>query len=95
MAPLDVLRLIAVNPAAMGYLDDASCVLEHVSKRTGDGADDARLDTCPCHRQADLNADNPDERPRELGEGHYVSSPRHTIADLVRDAVAADNDQEA
>lgn len=73
-----VLQLLAANPAVMGYLDSGPCTLEHVSKHVADGADE-RLDTCPCDRAGEGPA---------LGEGHYVSSPRHTIGDLVRDAAA-------
>ena len=79
----DVLRVLADSPVVMGLLDSGPCVLEHVSMRDRKGAD-KRLDSCPCARAL---AD--DEDPGELGGGQYVSSPRHTLADLVRDVVGS------
>ena len=85
----EVLEMIAANPAVMGMLDSGPCTLEHVTERVADGPDERR-DACPCDRSApapDPRTDDPNERLRELGGGHYVSSERHTIGDLVRDAV--------
>lgn len=87
-----VIQLIANNPAVMGFLDSGPCTLEHVSERVTDGAD-VRHDSCPCDRQSgspDTRTDDPAEKLRELGGGQYVSSERHTIGDLVRDAAGAD-----
>jgi hypothetical protein len=84
-----VLQVIAGNVAAMGYLDSGPCTIEHVSQRAKDGPD-ARLDDCPCGRDADPpdpRTDDPAEKLRELGGGQYVSSQRHTVGDLVRDAL--------
>lgn len=84
-----VLNVIADNAAAMGYLDSGPCTVEHVSQRVSDGPD-VRLDTCPCARTVDApdaRTDDPAEKLRELGGGQYVSSERHTIADLVRDVL--------
>lgn len=86
---LDVLKAIEANAAAMSYLDSGPCTIEHVSQRVTDGPD-VRLDTCPCGRTVDApdpRTDDPAERLRELGGGQYVSSARHTIGDLVRDAL--------
>ncbi len=84
----DVLRLIAEHPHVMGTLDSGTCAIEHVSERNADGAD-KRLDACPCDRKfakGDLAAMGEAERKLlELGEGQYISSPRHTLGDLVRD----------
>jgi hypothetical protein len=85
----DILQLVAGNAAAMSYLDSGPCVLEHVSQRAADGPD-VRLDACPCERTAeppDPRTDDPAEKVRELGGGQYVSSERHTIGDLVRNAL--------
>lgn len=85
----EILQLLADNPAAMDLLDSGACVIEHVSKRVKDGPD-VRLDTCPCDRSIDPpdpRDDDPAEKVRELGGGQYVSSQRHTIGDLVRDAL--------
>ena len=81
MAAVDaaaVLALIARHDAVMQMLASEVCVIEHVSQRDPKGAD-ARLDACPCGREAVGGA--------ELGEGQYVSSERHSIADVVRDVV--------
>lgn len=91
LAAAEVLGLVAGNAAAMGYLDGGPCTVEHVSQRVTDGPD-VRRDGCPCDRvidPPDPRSDDPAERLRELGGGQYVSSPRHTIADLVRDALGA------
>jgi hypothetical protein len=77
LSPLQVLQVLADNPAVMSYLDAGPCTLEHVSRHVPDGADE-RLDTCPCERVAEGSP---------LGEGQYVSSERHTVGDLVRDAL--------
>jgi hypothetical protein len=74
-----VLRLLADSPVVMGLLDSGPCTLEHVSLRDKNGPD-RRLDGCPCDRTL-----AGDEDGAELGGGQYVSSPRHTLADLVRD----------
>jgi hypothetical protein len=74
----DVVAVLAANPAVMSFLDSGVCAIEHVSQRDSKGADE-RLDSCPCDREADDGA--------ELGGGQYVSSERHTIGDLVRDAM--------
>lgn len=84
-----VIKLLADNAAAMGYLDSGPCTVEHVSQRVTDGPD-VRLDSCPCDRAADApdpRTDDPAEKLRELGGGQYVSSARHTIGDLVRDVL--------
>ena len=84
----DVLKFLAGNPHVMGVLDGGACAIQHVSKRVTDGPDE-RLDDCPCDRKiapAEVLGDMSDaQRLRELGNGHYVSSPTHTLADLVRD----------
>lgn len=87
----DVLRVIAENPHVMGTLDGGACAIQHVSKRVVDGPDE-RLDTCPCDRTlppATVLSDTSDAaKLRELGNGQYVSSPTHTIGDLVRDVIS-------
>lgn len=75
----EVLAAIAGHDAVMQYLDAGVCVIEHVSLRNPDGRD-RRLDSCPCERGPD-----PDAPGAELGGGQYVSSARHTLADVVRD----------
>jgi hypothetical protein len=75
----EVLARIAANPAVMGYLDSGACAVEHVSTRSKKGAD-VRVDDCPCAREVTDGED-----VRELGGGHYISSPTHTLGDLVRD----------
>jgi hypothetical protein len=86
----DVLALIAKHPHVMGTLDSGTCAIEHVSRRIADGPDE-RIDTCPCERRITppevLSDTTEAQRLRELGGGQYVSSPRHTLGDLVRDAV--------
>ena len=77
--PSAVLAAIGRHNAVMQYLDSGICVIEHVSQRNPDGPD-RRLDSCPCDRGPD-----PDAPGAELGGGQYVSSPRHTLADVVRD----------
>lgn len=79
----DVLRLLAEHPHVMGTLDSGTCAIEHVSLRDPDGPD-KRLDSCPCGRVLAKG-----EAVPELGGGQYVSSPRHTLADLVRDVVGS------
>lgn len=75
----EVLAAIAGHDAVMQYLDSGVCVIEHVSLRDPAGAD-RRLDSCPCDRGL-----APDVPGAELGGGQYVSSTRHTLADVVRD----------
>lgn len=77
-----VLEVIARHDAVMQLLGSEVCAIEHVSVRNPDGPDD-RLDTCPCARGRDVE-------PIELGGGQYVSSARHTLADVVRDALGID-----
>lgn len=77
-----VLAAIRGHDAVMQYLDSGVCVIEHVSVRDPDGPD-RRLDSCPCAR-----ALAPGEAGQELGGGQYVSSARHTLADVVRDVVS-------
>lgn len=77
----EVLATIAGHDAVMQYLDSGVCVIEHVSLRDPAGPD-RRLDSCPCGRGPD-----PDAPGQELGGGQYVSSQRHTLADVVRDVV--------
>lgn len=79
----EVLAAIAGHDAVMQYLDSGVCVIEHVSVRDPDGPD-RRLDSCPCARVLD-----PGLAGQELGGGQYVSSARHTLADVVRDVVEA------
>lgn len=74
-----VLAAIAGHDAVMQYLDSGVCAIEHVSERNPTGAD-RRLDGCPCDRVLAAG-----EQAVELGGGQYVSSPRHTLADVVRD----------
>jgi hypothetical protein len=76
-----VLALLADSPVVMGVLDSGPCTLEHVSVRDPAGPD-ARVDSCPCGRVLASG-----EQPTELGGGQYVSSPRHTLGDLVRDVI--------
>lgn len=78
LTPADVLGAIRLHDAIMQHLDGYDCVIEHVSVRNPDGPDH-RLDSCPCDRGLDGAA------PAELGGGQYISSARHTLADLVRD----------
>ena len=77
-----VLAFIAGNAYVMGVLDAGPCALQHVTLHVVDGPD-ARVDACPCDRtnypQTELDL--------PLGGGQRVSSPTHTIADLVRDVV--------
>lgn len=86
--PRMVLEHLANSTAAMAALE--TCPVEHVSRRTVDGVGE-RLDDCPCARNIRppkvLSDMSPAQRLRELGDGRYVSSPRHTLADLVRDAL--------
>jgi hypothetical protein len=76
-----VLAAIAGHDAVMQYLDSGVCVIEHVSVRDPAGPD-RRLDSCPCARSL------PAGEGSELGGGQYVSSARHTLADVVRDVAA-------
>lgn len=84
----EVLKSLAANPHVMGTLDGGACAIQHVSRRVVDGPDE-RLDTCPCDRKlnpaAVLSDTTEAQRLRELGNGQYVSSPTHTLGDLVRD----------
>lgn len=83
----DVLRLLAGNAHVMGVLDAGPCVVQHVSRRVVDGPDE-RLDGCPCARNVhQLDDADSTARLRELGGGQYVSSPNHTLGDLVRDVI--------
>jgi len=76
----EVLAVLLASPVVMGMLDSGPCVIEHVSVRDPAGPD-KRTDPCPCDRGL------PDGEPAvELGGGHYVSSLRHTLGDLLRDA---------
>jgi hypothetical protein len=75
----DVLKLLTDSAFVMGVLDSGPATLEHVSVHNTDGPD-VRLDKCPCDRKLDKGVE-----PAQLGEGQYVSSPRHTLGDLVRD----------
>jgi hypothetical protein len=93
-----VLALVAAHPHVMGTLDSGACAIQHVSLRVADGADE-RLDSCPCDRRftadelaahAAAPAGSPEEAAAkllQLGGGQYVSSPTHTLGDLVRDVV--------
>lgn len=87
----DVLKAIAANAHAIGTLDGGPCAIQHVSRRNPEGPDE-RLDTCPCARTfaaGDVDAlAEPARKLLELGGGQYVSSPTHTLGDLVRDATA-------
>ncbi len=90
MTPQALLDVLASHSPAMQVLDSGACTVEHVSRRNPDGPDE-RLDNCPCGRSwapGEVDA-LPEEARRllELGGGQYVSSPRHTLADLVRDLV--------
>lgn len=82
-----VLAAVAAIDAVMQALDGH--VLQHVSLRNPDGAD-SRLDACPCHRGAETVA--ADEFV-ELGGGQYLSSGRHTLGDVVRDAVGTGDNE--
>jgi len=79
-SPEQVLAVIAAHDAVMDYLDSGVCVIQHVSLRNPDGPD-RRLDSCPCDRVLEPG----EPGGQELGGGQYVSSPRHTLADVVRD----------
>jgi hypothetical protein len=81
-----VLAFIADNPHVMGVLDAGPCALQHVTLHVVDGPDE-RVDTCPCDRTnyPDTGLDVP------LGGGQRISSPTHTIGDLVRDALPSDD----
>lgn len=84
-----VLRKVSTFDAGMHALDDpTSAVLQHVSLRVPDGAD-KRLDDCPCGRGLDTREDVVDPKEFELGGGQYLSSGRHTYADIVRDVTGA------
>jgi hypothetical protein len=74
-----VLAAIARHNAVMQLLDSDPCTIEHVSLRDPNGPD-RRIDLCPCGR-------GPDGVGAELGEGQYISSARHTLADVVRDVM--------
>jgi hypothetical protein len=80
-----VVAIVAASDAVMHALEVQ--VLQHVSLRNPDGAD-SRLDSCPCHRGPDTVEAG---ESVELGGGQYLSSGRHTLADVVRDAAGADN----
>lgn len=75
------LEAIRDHDAVMQYLDSGVCVVEHVSVRDPAGPD-RRLDSCPCDRGLE-----PGMTGAELGGGQYISSVRHTLADIVRDVV--------
>lgn len=82
----EVLAVIAAHGPIMSVMGSPStAVIQHVTKHTADG--DVRLDSCPCPRG--LETLPVDELGRavleQLGEGQYLSSARHTVADLVRD----------
>jgi hypothetical protein len=85
-----VLQQLADNPHVMGVLASGPCTIQHVSKRVDDGPDE-RADTCPCDRKfAKGETDglpDADRKLLDLGGGLYVSSPTHTYADLVSDAL--------
>lgn len=87
----DVLKALSAHAHVMGTLDGSPCAIQHVSRRRADGPDE-RLDACPCDRAfAAGEVEALDEAPRkllELGGGQYVSSPTHTLGDLVRDVTA-------
>jgi hypothetical protein len=83
-----VLAAIARHDHGMGALDDPSAaVLQHVSRHTDDG--EVREDSCPCSRGEETLSRDEIGRPvvQQLGEGLYLSSGRHTLADLVRDVI--------
>jgi hypothetical protein len=86
----EVLAVVAAHPHVMGTLDSGTCAIQHVSRRRKDGPDE-RLDGCPCGREfadGELDAlDEPTRKLLDLGGGQYVSSPLHTLGDLVRDVV--------
>jgi hypothetical protein len=75
--PLTVLKLLADSPVVMGFLDSGPCRVLHVAVRNPEGPD-ARLDPCPCARST-VGAD--------LGEGQYLASGDHSLADVVRDVI--------
>lgn len=90
MTAEQVLALIAAHDHAMGVLGDPSAaVIQHVSQHTDDG--EVRLDACPCSRGVDGLPTDELGRPvlEQLGGGQYLSSVRHTLADLVRDVTGA------
>jgi len=83
-----VLAAVAGYGHGMVALGDPSAgVIEHVTKHTPDG--DVRLDSCPCPRGEETLPVDENGRPvvPSLGGGTFVSSGRHTFADLVRDVV--------
>lgn len=81
-----VLEVIAAHDAVMQQL--GMSVVQHVSRRNPDGPDE-RLDTCPCTLGPDSFDPVVDGTP-ELGGGQYLSSRRHNLADVVREALAAE-----
>jgi hypothetical protein len=86
--PTQVLQFIGDHAPAMQAMDSPSVsVLQHVSQHTADG--EIRLDRCPCPRGVDGLPTDEIGRPviDQLGDGQYVSSVRHTLADLVRDVI--------
>jgi hypothetical protein len=85
VTPEAALAAVVATDVAMHALDGH--VLQHVSLRNPDGAD-TRLDSCPCLRGADTVAAG---ELVELGDGQYLSSGRHSLGDVVRDALSADN----
>lgn len=91
LTPEDVLKSLAAHAHVMGTLDGSPCAIQHVSRRRADGPDE-RLDTCPCDRvfaAGEVEAlDEPARKLLELGGGQYVSSPTHTLGDLLRDVTA-------
>ena len=88
--PQRVLAAIAAHGPVMGLMDSPSvAVIQHVSQHTDQG--DVRLDSCPCARGVEGLPTDDIGRPvlEQLGEGQYLSSARHTLADLVRDVISA------
>lgn len=79
-----VLRLLAADPYVMGVLDSGPCHLQHVTLHVVDGPDE-RVDSCPCERDNYPYT----ERDIPLGGGQRISSPTHTLGDLVRDVLDA------
>jgi hypothetical protein len=84
--PTAVLRYLADIPSVMGVVD--GWPIQHVTAHISDGPD-ARTDTCPCDRTwtAESLATLTDHERAllDLGGGQRVSSPTHTVGDLIRD----------